>query len=278
MFARIVPPVCLALCLSCAAAGEKLLKPVPGPGAGQAVDGLRTAVSMVKNDFGPGESLLVVWELFNDSGRTVELRLDKKHWYDLSFEIRRDGNRVEPLRASAKQRPDFRAAALVLEAGQSSKHFIDLTALDWTDPKWSAPFGNYEVSVSYTPLRLQSGWARFRVMQAGEPRPAPPPELAERIRTLIAQLSAEEFAARDQAYQQLLAIGKPALPLLEEIVATGGDTEAVRRCQRLINEINARLNPQPPPRPPPPPPQPVPPIPQPPPRPQPPDPDPPWEF
>lgn len=239
----------LALAAACSFGAEKLLKPLAGPGAGQAVDGLRASVSMVKSDFGPGESLLAIWQLTNESSRPVELTMDKRNWYDFAFQIRRDGNRVEPLRASARARPDFRGSTVTLEPGQSTKQFIDLTALDWADPKWSEPMGSYEASVIYTPKQLQSGWAAFRITQVGERRVLPPPDQAERIRSLIAQLGSDEFAARDAAHQQLLAIGKPALTMLEEIVATGGDTEAVRRCQRLITEIKARLNPPPPPRP-----------------------------
>ena len=276
----------LAILCGFTGAGEKLLKPIPGPGAGQAVDGLRAAVAMVKDDFGPGESLLLMWELFNESGRTVELSIDKKNWYDFAFEIHRDGNRIEPPRAGARQRPDFRAATVVLEPGHSAKHFIDLSTLDWTDPKWCEPLGNYEVAATYAPKRLQSGWAKFRITKPGEKRPAPPQELLDRIRGLVEQLGSNEFAARQQAYEQLLGIGKPALPLLEEIVATGGDTEAVRQCQQLIQELKGGPKPPPPPIPQPLPPQPPPPVPPPPrpqppvpqPRPKPPPPDPPMEF
>ncbi|MCY3020819.1 MAG: hypothetical protein NTW87_17520 [Planctomycetota bacterium] len=250
----------IALAASCVAAGEKLLQPMAGPGAGKPVDGLRATASMVKSDFGPGESLLVVWQLTNESGKAVELSMDKKIWYDFAFEIRRDGNRVEPVRTSAKQRPDYRASTLTLEPGETTKQFIDLSALDWTDPKWAEPYGKYEVSVVYLPKRLQSGWAGFRIIPVAEVR-RPPATLnqTERIRNLIAQLSDNEFVTRNQAYQDLLAIGAPALPLLEEVVATGGDTEAVRRCKKLLAEIKLKINPPPPP--PPPPPRPVPPEP-----------------
>ena len=279
-------PAALALCSGCLWAGEKLLQPIPGPGSGKAVDGLRAAISMVKEDFGPGESLLLVWELFNVSGQTVELSIDKKKWCDLAFEILRDGNRVEPPRASAKLRPDFRASTVVLEPGQSAKHFIDLSTLDWTDPKWCEPLGNYQVAATYVPKRLQSGWAKFRITRPGEKRPGPPPELLERIRALIEQLGSNEFDTRQDAYERLLGIGRPALPLLEELAATGGDTEAVRQCQRLIQELKRGQNPPPPPPPvpqplPPQPPHPipVPPGPQPvPPVPRPQPPDPPVEF
>ncbi|MGD0094431.1 MAG: hypothetical protein ABSE73_31370, partial [Planctomycetota bacterium] len=164
------------LCCLLSSAGEKLLKPVPGPGAGQAADGLRAAVAMVKNDFGPGESLLLVWEVFNESGKSIELALDKHNWYDFSFDVRRDGQPVEVPRNSAQHRPDVRAAGTVLETGQSRKFFIDLTALDWSDPKWCAALGNYEVSATYAPLRLRSGWTKFRVTQPGEKHAAPAPE------------------------------------------------------------------------------------------------------
>jgi hypothetical protein len=261
MSTRFFLTVCLAVATSIAARGEQLLKPMAGPGAGQPVDGLRASIAMVKTYFGPGESLLVVWQLTNEGTQTVELSLDKKRWFDHAFELRRDGNRIEALRASAKARPDARGSVVVLEPGQTTRQFIDLTTLDWTNPKWCEPYGSYEVSVIYTPKHLQSGWANFRVVpvtQNATVRPLPPitPQ-TERIRNLIAHLGSEEFATREQAYQQLLAIGQPALPLLEEIVATGGDTDAARRCQRLIAEIKARLNP--------PPPKPIPPRPDPPP-------------
>jgi len=252
---------CVALAVTIVAGEERLLKPVAGPGAGQPVDGLRASVAMVKSDFGPGESLLVVWQLTNESGRPVELSIDKRNWYDFAFEVRRDGSRLETPRASAKRRPDNAGKLVTLEPGQAVKQFIDLRALDWVDAKWADPRGTYDVSAIYTPKRLQSGWTQFKIVPVEEKLAPPPPNQTERIRGLIAQLGSDEFATRDAAYQQLLDIGRPALPFLQEIVATGGDTEPVARCRRLIADIQRKLNPPPPPPPPQPPPPPPPPPP-----------------
>jgi hypothetical protein len=252
----------LILCFALSAgAGEKLLKPIPTGGAGQPVNGLRASVAFVKNDFGPGESLLLNWKLTNESNAPVEIDLDKKRLMDFSFEIRRDGKKLELRRASDAER-QYTPGSVSIDAGKSITQMIDLSSLDWTDAAWTRAFGNYEVAVTYNPRKIQSGFATFRVTAPGEIREPVAPEVAEKVRTLIGQLGDAEFATREQAHKQLLAIGKPALGLLEETIAAGGDAEVVARARRLVAEIRGVLPPLPPPipqpiRPPPPLPRPL---------------------
>jgi HEAT repeat protein len=59
------------------------------------------------------------------------------------------------------------------------------------------------------------------------------------VRSLIEQLSSDRIEAREQAYQKLEAIGRPALPLLEK-AALDPDGEVSSRARTLIVRIPIR--------------------------------------
>ena len=63
--------------------------------------------------------------------------------------------------------------------------------------------------------------------------------LERQVKGLIGELSADEFATRQQACDRLEALGKDALPWLEEAVSSE-DPEVARQARRLIREIRQR--------------------------------------
>src|SRR5688500_7289149 len=58
--------------------------------------------------------------------------------------------------------------------------------------------------------------------------------------TLIAQLSADEWQAREEAQDQLVAMGSSAIVRLQRVVAESPDEEARQRAQAAINRIGER--------------------------------------
>jgi hypothetical protein len=223
------------------AAEEKLPKPITPGGAGEPVDGLRTSVVMVKSDFGPGESLMAIWKITNESAKPVVINLGKNHVYDFTLEARRDGKDLALARVDFK---DFHSPQTTLEPGESITRGIDLRAIHIQQAQWCDPLGGYEARLNFGPKNIKSAWVKFRVTGAGEQMPRISPELAEKIDSLIRQLGDDVFAKRESAHKELLAIGPPALPLVSQAAnAAGGDPEIVARCKRLIGEIRNRQAP-----------------------------------
>jgi hypothetical protein len=240
---------CLAgaiLIFSAAVAAEGKMKPI-APGGGEVVDGLRASVVMVKSDFGPGESLMAVWKLTNEGDKAAEIKLGKNHFYDFSFEARRDGKDITINRVEFK---DFHSPSNTLESGESIVRSIDLRAIHVHEAKWCDPLGKYEVRVTCLPKNIKTAWTKFNITGAGEQAPEINPELAEKIGGLIKQLGHDEFAKREGAYKELQAIGKPALHQLIQAAQEAHDDPEVRtRCKKLIEEIRNAQAPPPPPRP-----------------------------
>lgn len=59
---------------------------------------------------------------------------------------------------------------------------------------------------------------------------------AELVRNLIGQLGADRFRLREQATRELIAIGRPALPLVH-LATSSRDAEVASRAQRIVMEI-----------------------------------------
>jgi hypothetical protein len=74
-------------------------------------------------------------------------------------------------------------------------------------------------------------------------RQAPGPEVLAKVKALIAKLDNEEFAVREQAEKELIAIGAPALPFLRAALR-GADLELRRRAERCLEAIEARTAPR----------------------------------
>jgi hypothetical protein len=232
-------------------AGGKMLKPMPGPGTGEAVNGLRATISCVKESFGPGESVLVIWKLANESDQEKTVELYKRYGGNYDVVIRHNGKTY----ASSAVRFDQAGDPFAIEPGRSITRMIDLLQLKFEDDSWRNIQGSFEVSIKLATAKIPSGTASFKITAAGENKPAIAPELAESIRTLISQLGDNEFATREKAYAELRRIGRPALGMLDEVATANGDLEVVARCKKLIEEIRRGqvVLPPPPFNPPPPP-------------------------
>jgi len=228
---------------------EQLFKPIPR-NAGVTANGLQASLTFVKNDFGPGESLLATWKIVNVSEKVSTFSVNRGSWYDVTIRVRRNGEALKLSRSIDRKDMDFKSSTFNLEPGVDKSFLLDLRAIDWDDPKWCDTIGTYEVQVSLG--EIQTAWTRCSVTAPGERLPELSPEQAEKIRSLITQLGDGDFARREQAHSQIRMVGKAALPPLHEAVARERDTEIVARCKRLIQEITQ-------PRPLPPPPLPVPP-------------------
>ena len=250
-----------ALVVSHAAENPPLLKPIITAGAGEAVDGLRASVNLVKPDFGPGESLMVNFKLINESNQPKKVKLGKNHVFDFAFEAKRDARELNTARVEFN---DFHSPERTLQPGESLTRTFDLRAVQTVDAKWADDTGRYEVRVSYIHKNIKSGWVRFSIGDAGERLPEPDEATAEKIRTLIAQLGDDDFAGREKASAGLLALGMVALRQLQDATEAGLDAEITARCRKLIEDIRRQhaIPPKPKPVPPPqpaPPPPPVPP-------------------
>jgi hypothetical protein len=64
------------------------------------------------------------------------------------------------------------------------------------------------------------------------------PEQAQQVKKLVAQLSDSDWEVRRNATEALKKIGKPALPILEESLASASDDEAKIRIRAVIKGIN----------------------------------------
>jgi hypothetical protein len=222
------------------ASAEDLLKPVGGAGAGPTVDGLQATIRAVKEDFGPGESILIHWRLSSkeQTQKTVKTNRDLRFPGFFTFEITRDGQAV-----NASLVPmDVTDIQKVLRGESQLDSWIDLRALRWAEPVWLDQRGQYEIIVNYlgTPSgkTLPSGKASFRIVAANSPTfPRLDPALAEQLKTLITQLGADDFAVREETQKKLLEMGEKALGPLTEALTNAEDPEIRLRCQNLIDRI-----------------------------------------
>jgi hypothetical protein len=199
----------------------------------------------VKEDFGPGESILIHWRLTNKEQvqKTVKLSKDSRIPGFFTFEITRDGQAVPAGMASIAMVP----VEKILRGESQLDSWIDLHALPWQEPAWLEQRGQYEISVNYlgTPSgkSLPSGKATFRIVAANTPTfPKLDPALAEQVKTLITQMGADDFAVREEAQKKLLEIGEKALGPLTEALANAEDPEIRLRCQNLIDRIRQGRN------------------------------------
>ena len=78
-------------------------------------------------------------------------------------------------------------------------------------------------------------------LAGGSPAPTGA-DLKARIDKLVKDLGADEWAARENASKELLAIGKPALPALKE-AAKSKDAEVASRAKDLIEKVEGSGSP-----------------------------------
>jgi hypothetical protein len=141
------------------------------------VDRDQAAVRAVKEDFGPGESILIQWTLTNNAPREHALNLDgdRRSFSLFSFEARRNGETVSVSRRLDKPEKDFAWVQKTLAPATKLDLWIDLRGLAWADPRWLDTRGAYEVCVIYRGAdvgqEVRSGWALFKVTSPGTPLP-----------------------------------------------------------------------------------------------------------
>lgn len=267
---RVLVLVTFCCVLSTTVRSEQLFKPM-AQNTGATANGLQASLTFVKADFGPGESLLAALKITNISDKPASFKVNRGTWYDVSIHIRRNGEALKLSRSMDRKDMDFKSSVFSLESGAEKSLLMDLRSIDWDEPKWCDTLGTYEVQIALG--EMQTAWTRFRITAPGERIPELAPEQAEKLRGWITQLGDGDFTQRERAHSAIRALGKAAVPMLQEAGARERDTEIVTRCNRLIQEITQprRL----------PPPLPVPPVivrPQPRPVPQPPLPPPDLEF
>lgn len=228
------------------AGGDTLLKPVNGEGRGKIVNGLQASAKAVKDEFGPGESVLINWKLVNvgDNPKRIMLEKGKNTFSQFSFAVRRSGR---PVPVARKGDRALNQAAYVLAPGARRSLWIDLRSIDWTDATWLKPIGDYEVSMTFrgagNGTAISTDWVRFRVAMPGTPLPRPKnPDDVEKVRRLIKQLGSEAFQKRQEAEEKLIAMGKTALGLLQEAIHSTEDAEIRLRCQRIMKRIQETNN------------------------------------
>ncbi|MBI3829813.1 MAG: hypothetical protein HY291_09865 [Planctomycetes bacterium] len=235
--------VLLAACVL-AAEDTALLKPVGGAGAGEVRDGLRVTLKAVKEEFGPGESLLMQCTLANVSEQektvnVVKNRMAMGQW-DFKLELRRDGKDIALSPRVEKANPE--RVDRVIPPGGKVEFWLDLRTMH-AEAKDREPFGEmnrYEASVTFTRGEVRSGWVVFHIAEAGRPHPKPRDAAeAEKIRSLIAQLGDDDFQKRENAEASLVQLGEAAVGILKEALEKQGDAEVKLRCKRVIEKIEA---------------------------------------
>jgi hypothetical protein len=82
------------------------------------------------------------------------------------------------------------------------------------------------------------------ILTSPRARAADQPASPDEIKKLIAQLGDDDYKTRDAAAQRLRAIGKPAVPALQEAL-NNADPEVVARAQTLIKRLEVRPLPGP---------------------------------
>jgi len=72
-------------------------------------------------------------------------------------------------------------------------------------------------------------------------RENPAPADQERIRTLVIQLGDEDYTIREQASRALLAIGRPAVKILQDAIKNPDtDVEVLFRAKELLEQISQK--------------------------------------
>jgi hypothetical protein len=79
-----------------------------------------------------------------------------------------------------------------------------------------------------------------RAVAALAPRLTPDPEArAERVRTLIARLDADDFQTRENASKELEKLGRGTEPALRRVLAGGPSAEVRRRAEALLERLES---------------------------------------
>ena len=226
-------------------AEEVLLKPVGGYGAGVIVDGLQVTLQPVKQEFGPGESVMLHWTIANVGQENRELDFDRGNrllaYFD--FEASRNGQRVSLARRMDKKKVEWEVVKKSLAPAGQLDFWFDLLTPDWEEKNWLGTPGNFEVAVTYKGALggkpVASGRVSFKVVAMGAPirDPKDAAEAEQKIRSLIAELGADDFARREAAQAKLIALGEPALRLLRATLADDAETEIKVRCHKIVERI-----------------------------------------
>jgi hypothetical protein len=81
-----------------------------------------------------------------------------------------------------------------------------------------------------------------------QPSPMPSDQMLERIKTIVQQLGAEDWKARDQAQADLVAMGATVVPVLKKLRADEGP-EAQQRIDAIVKQFEKPASGSPTPRP-----------------------------
>ena len=244
----------LSLSLVCCLAGfelfaggeEVLLKPV-GRAKSKRVDGLQVELKAVKKEFGPGESVLLIWTVENlgSMDQSLQFATGSAKLAKFSIQATRGGKSVSLSRSIQTKKMPIRYKTITLKPGGKKKVWIDLRNMDWVKPEWLDVRGKYEVSVTYSGTAsedvLKSKAVRFRITRPGPALPFPDDaDLTRKIQSLIKNLGAEDFEIREKAEKEILKLGRKTLGLLHEAMETTKDPEVKVRCKHLIKKLRAK--------------------------------------
>jgi hypothetical protein len=92
---------------------------------------------------------------------------------------------------------------------------------------------------THTPWRVAATWIGLTLWIASQAGLADQPPAAdrERIATLIRDLDANEYSAREAASAELLKLGEPAVPAIKAALRNSPSAEVRARADRLVREI-----------------------------------------
>lgn len=139
----------ILLLLTCQAFACKGCRAIPPQGGVVATNGLATSFTLVKPEFGPGESLLGTWTFTNTSAKPVTFQIHRKGWFDTVFTVKKDGVVLKTMRGIDRKDMQFPRDSFTLAPGASEKFQIDLRTIDWDAPRWCDQPGKYEIQLSH---------------------------------------------------------------------------------------------------------------------------------
>jgi hypothetical protein len=74
-----------------------------------------------------------------------------------------------------------------------------------------------------------------------QPQPMPSGPMIERIRRMARDLGADEWAVRDRAQAEMLAIGPPVRGVLKTLRPSAGSSEAAQRIEVILMRLGDQL-------------------------------------
>jgi hypothetical protein len=192
-----------------------------------------------------GRSYLLAWQHQERVVSLVPLLEDKGFTFTALPDTKVDGRPARGVKVSFKDRPDVslyfdKANGLLVKYGcRMNTTGTDKLSLNEVILRDYRPAHG---AVEERLLRSANVQTDAKGLLAFLQRHVAGPDVLAKARALVAKLGHDDFGERERAEKELIALGAPALPFLRA-AAKSGDLEVVRRAQRCLKVIEARMGP-----------------------------------